>query len=66
MTDVLAGEKPLNIILLPHVKIILVVWDNQATILKLDYSKPSMLMMPLLRLCVGTGKKNSPPPPSYL
>ena len=56
------------IILLPHVKIILVVWDNQGTILKLDYSKPSMLMMLLLRLCVGTGKKTAPlllitPPP---
>lgn len=51
MTDALASAKPLNIILLPHVKIILVVRDNQATILKLDYAKPSMLMIASMSLC---------------
>lgn len=50
-------------------KIILVVGDNQATILKLDYSKPSMLIIASMSL-FGTDKKlptptyNPPPPPN--
>ena len=49
-------------------KIILVVGDNQATILKLDYSKPSMLIIASMSL-FGTDKKlptptYNPPPPN--
>ena len=50
-------------------KIILVVGDNQATILKLDYSKPSMLIIASMSL-FGTDKKlptptYNPPPPQF-